>query len=255
MPCIIAIKFGYFLMHICISRLITFTLFFCFFNSISNAQIIDGGRSHIVSYGLWGDQSVFRSEAQGAAAIIAKNFGKPVHKIVRFNSKSGGNASLARLQADMSMIAKKLNSEKDIAFLILTSHGTPKGAVVKAGRFVEIISPNDVAEALELSGAKYRVVIISACYSGIFTSIADRNTLVITAASSSRTSFGCKDGNRWTYFGEAFFAFALRQTISLPQAFVIAKEIVAAREQEENFQASNPQILGGENVLLLLKGQ
>ncbi len=232
-------------------RIIVFT-FVLLTYSVGHAQIVDGGRSHIVSYGLWGDQSVFRSEAMGAAAILTKSFGKPDNKIVRFNSKAGGNASLARLQADMSIIGRKLNPEKDVAFLILTSHGTQKGVVVKAGSFVEIISPNDVSEALETSGAKYRVVIISACYSGIFTSIADRNTLVITAASSSRTSFGCKDGNRWTYFGEALFANALRQTNSLPQAFEIVKEIVAEREQSENFQASNPQMSGGENVLNLL---
>jgi hypothetical protein len=220
--------------------------------SMSHAQLLDGARIHTVSYGLWGDQSVFRSEAIGAAAMISKSFGKSAHKFVRYNSKSGGNASLARLQADMSAINRKINPNKDIVFLILTSHGTPKGLVVKAGNFVEILSPNNVSEALEYSGAKYRVVIVSACYSGVFTSISDSNTLVITAASASRSSFGCKDGNRWTYFGEAFFSKALLQTSSLPQAFEIAKEIVAEREQSENFQASNPQMSGGQNVLNLL---
>jgi Peptidase C13 family len=237
------------------SCLIALAFAFTFLASSMSYAQPQAARTHIVSYGLWGDQSVFRSEATGAATIIDKNFGGSAKKIVRFNSKVGGNASLARLQADMSSISRKINPEKDVVFLILTSHGTQKGVVVKGGSFVEIISPNNVAEVLEGSGAKYSVVIVSACYSGIFTSIANSNTLVITAASSSRTSFGCKDGNRWTYFGEAFFANALRQTSSLPQAFEIAKEIVAEREQSENFQASNPQMSGGENVLQMLAGQ
>ncbi len=231
-----------------------FVLIGCY-SAIVQAQPMDGGRSHIVSYGLWGDQSVFRSEATGAASIIGSRFGKPASSVVRFNSKSGGSASLARLQADLVKIGSKFKPETDVLFVVLTSHGTPQGAVVKAGSFVEVITPSELSQALDASGAKYRIVIVSACYSGVFTSIADRNTLVITAASSSRSSFGCKDGNRWTYFGEAFFANALKRTRSLPHAFEMARELVADRETADGFEASNPQISGGSNVLARLMGQ
>ena len=89
-------------------------------------------------------------------------------------------------------------------------------------------SRQSVFEALlSASGAKYKVVIVSACYSGIFTPLADADTLVITAASATRSSFGCKDGNVWTYFGEAFFANALRRTSSLTDAFETARAIIA----------------------------
>jgi hypothetical protein len=69
---------------------------------------------------------------------------------------------------------------------------------------------------LNASGARYRVIIISACYSGVFArALADRRTLVITAAAPDRPSFGCEDGATWTYFGDAFFNQALRGSRTL----------------------------------------
>ena len=51
------------------------------------------------------------------------------------------------------------------------------------------------------SGARYRIVIISACYSGAFTPVlANISTLVITAAAADRPSFGCEDGAKVDLF-------------------------------------------------------
>jgi hypothetical protein len=60
------------------------------------------------------------------------------------------------------------------------------------------------------------VVIISACYSGVFISrLANPDVLVITAADADHPSFGCRDKAKWTYFDDAFFNVALRQAKSL----------------------------------------
>ena len=108
---------------------------------------------------------------------------------------------------------------------------------------------------LNASGARYRVVIISACYSGVFArALADRRTLVITAAAPDRPSFGCEDGATWTYFGDAFFNQALRGARTLDDAFCRARDIVARRERREGFEPSEPQMNGGSEVLKLLGG-
>jgi hypothetical protein len=108
---------------------------------------------------------------------------------------------------------------------------------------------------LSASGARYRVVIISACYSGVFArALADRRTLVITAAAPDRPSFGCEDGATWTYFGDAFFNQALRHSWRLDDAFCRAREIVTKRERKEGFKPSRPQMAGGSEVLALLVG-
>jgi hypothetical protein len=102
---------------------------------------------------------------------------------------------------------------------------------------------------LARTGVRHKVVIISACYSGVFIPLlANPDLLVITAADANHPSFGCEDKAKWTYFGDAFFNIALRQARSLKHAFVVARALVKKRELREHFEPSNPQMAGGANV-------
>jgi hypothetical protein len=213
------------------------------------AQAADGVRIHIVSFGLWGSQSVFQSEARGAASIISAKFGKPATLIVRANTKTTTQATGDSLANALTVVGNKMSGTNDVLFLVLTSHGSPDGLGIQGRNLKDTITPGDLRGVLAENGARYKVVIVSACYSGIFTELADANTLVITAARSDRPSFGCQDGNRWTYFGEAFFARAMRGSRVLPDAFAEAKALVTQRELSEGFQPSYPQIAGGRAVL------
>ena len=87
----------------------------------------------VVSFGLFGNEGVFRREATGAAQIVAARFGgDPV--IVKYNTKTGGGATVETLATTLQAEAKKMNGESDILFLILTSHGFRDGLAVVAGR-------------------------------------------------------------------------------------------------------------------------
>jgi peptidase C13-like protein len=86
------------------------------------------------------------------------------------------------------------------------------------------------------SGVRHKVVVISACFSGVFIHrLANPNVLVITAADAEHPSFGCQDKAKWTYFGDAFFNVALRQASSLTDAFVVARSFVQKHELREHF--------------------
>jgi peptidase C13-like protein len=76
--------------------------------------------------------------------------------------------------------------------------------------------------------------------------------LVVTAADAKHSSFGCRDKAKWTYFGDAFFNVALRQTKNLKEAFDVARALVEKRELREHFEPSNPRMAGGANVQALL---
>ncbi len=90
-------------------------------------------KTTVVSFGLFGDQGVFRREATGAAQVVANRFGgNPV--IVRSNTKTGGSATAETLATTLQTEAKKMNGDSDILFLILTSHGSRDGLAVVAGR-------------------------------------------------------------------------------------------------------------------------
>ena len=206
----------------------------------------------MVSFGLFGDQGVFRSEATGAAQVVAGRFGSgPIN--VRYNSKKGGTATIEALAMSLQAAANGMDAENDILFLILTSHGSRAGLAVKAGRLTQTLTPSNLAQVLARTGLRYKVVIISACYSGVFIPrLANPDTLVITAADADHSSFGCEDKAKWTYFGDAFFNVALRQAKSLKEAFVIARTFVRKRELREHFEPSNPLMEGGANVQPLL---
>jgi Peptidase C13 family len=207
----------------------------------------------IVSFGLFGDQSVFESEAKGAARVLADRF-HPASVIVRYNTKRGGDATTENLYSTLLDAAKGMDAQHDILMLVLTTHGSPRGLAVFAGKLREILPPPFLAATLDNTGIQHRVVIISACYSGIFIPpLANPDTLIITAADAEHPSFGCQDRVQWTYFGDAFFNTALRRTGNLTDAFAQARMLVRQRELKNGFEPSNPQIAGGANVEGLLQ--
>src|SRR5215203_2169776 len=218
------------------------------------ARSRDGVReTYIVSFGLFGPESVFASEAEKAAQILRARLQPDAQVLVRFNDKRGGSATSAGLAASLRSTGRAMNPDKDVLAVFLTSHGSPDGLAVVAGRHNELLSPRSFRSMLNASGARYRMVIISACYSGVFArALADARTLVITAAAPDRPSFGCEDGATWTYFGDAFFNQALRASPTLDAAFCRAREIVTKRERREGFAPSKPQMAGGSQVVPLL---
>jgi hypothetical protein len=221
--------------------------------SVSSVHAVeDAHKVGVVSFGLFGDQGVFRSEAARAARVVASRFDTgPID--VQYNSKRGGGAKIDALAKSLQVAANGLDTENDVLFLILTSHGSRAGLAIKAGRLTQTLTPSKLADMLARTGVRHKVVVISACYSGVFIPrLANPDLLVITAADANHPSFGCQDKAKWTYFGDAFFNIALRQAKSLKDAFVVARALVNKRELREHFEPSNPLMAGGSNVQPLL---
>jgi len=83
--------------------------------------------------------------------------------------------------------------------LYFTSHGVPTAMVFgDAPRMTPDMMVNIVRRAC---GTRPTVVIVSACYSGIFVNaLAAPNRMVLTAASRERTSFGCGADETYPWF-------------------------------------------------------
>jgi hypothetical protein len=152
------------------------------------------------------------------------------------------------LRLALQGMASKMNPDEDLLVLFLTTHGSPDHQLYVDMQPLPLdgIGPTDLREALDAAGIHWRVVVISACYSGGF--IDALNTpmsLIITAARADRPSFGCGDDADTTYFGRAFLVEALNQTRSFIGAFELARETVAEREKEDDFDPSDPQMAIG----------
>src|ERR1700726_2451209 len=109
--------------------------------SVSPVHAVEYARKvSVVSFGLFGDQGVFRSEATGAAQVVAGRFGHgPIN--VQYNSKKGGGATIQGLAMALQAAADGMDAENDVLFVILTSHGSRAGLAVKAGRLTQLLTP------------------------------------------------------------------------------------------------------------------
>jgi hypothetical protein len=151
----------------------------------------------------------------------------------------------------LKTVAGRMDREKDVLFLFLTSHGSEDHQIELSYWPLELagITPEWLRQALDESGIRRRVIVLSACYSGGFIPVLKTpDTLVITAADTERTSFGCLDDAELTYFGRAFFDEAMRRKHSLEASFETALLAIREREQAEGFESSEPQWWIGERM-------
>lgn len=202
-----------------------------------------------------GYQDVFMREVDAVARLMRDRFDAEGHVVKLVNNPktlmTAPIASLTSLQQALQRTAAQMDVEEDVLVLFLTSHGSADHKFsldLYPIRFREI-DPVTLRRALDESGIRNRVVIISSCYAGGFAArLKDANTLVITAAAPDRNSFGCSNEAEWTYFGKAYFDEALRQTHSFTRAFELATPQIEKREMSGKHEPSRPMMIVGEAI-------
>jgi hypothetical protein len=201
-----------------------------------------------------GDQAIFKREALFAQTVFADHFGSGEHSVELINDVDDRDsfpiATVSGLTQTLKLLGANMNTEEDVLVLMLTSHGSRDNLVVSNGTVPLLqLGPADLRQALDESGIKWRVIVISACYSGIFVDpLKTAGTLIATASDAGHTSFGCADDRDLTYFGEAFLKDSVPTTTSLEAAFKKAAELVQHREAAEHLEHSNPQLYIGPAI-------
>lgn len=135
--------------------------------------------------------------------------------------------------------------------IYVTSHGGPDGLVFgDAPRMTPDVMANLVRNTC---GARPTVVIVSACYSGIFlNALQGPNRMVMTAARRDRTSFGCGADERYPWFDGCILeslpnAADFLALAADTRACVVRKETEAAVELP-----SEPQLFVGAEMQMRL---
>jgi hypothetical protein len=206
------------------------------------------------------EQRVFAEEIKLAARVVDERFATSDRQLLLINDRRDLDtypiATATGLSYALQAVARKMDPQRDILFLALSSHGSadPALAVSNGSLPLEQLSADDLETALRESGIKRRIVVISACYGGAFIKpLENPDTVVITAAAADRTSFGCADDRDMTYFGEAFYRDALPGARTLQEAFERAKAAIAVREKEEHETPSEPQAAFGQDISAVLQ--
>ena len=154
-------------------------------------------------------------------------------------------ATITNLRETLNEIGAAIDAEDDVVMVYLASHGSRDfrlNADLPPLSLVEL-SPAGLRQLFDDAGIKWRIIVVSACYSGGFIEpLMDDHTLIITASRADRTSFGCGQASDSTYFGEAFFQKGMATSATFAAAFDTAKVRVAERERDTGVSPpSEPQ--------------
>ena len=153
------------------------------------------------------------------------------------------------LKAEPRAIYETLNDLSGKArsgcLVYFTSHGMPQGVVVDD----QILTPGVLGRILDATCQnRPTVVILSACFSGVFVRpLARSNRMILTAARPDRTSFGCGEDSVYPFFDDC----VLKSSPAARDFAALAGSVqtcVARREIAEGMKPpSEPQIwIGGE---------
>jgi hypothetical protein len=213
---------------------------------------------YAVTFAPYADEDVFRNESAMVSEVMAQRFDAQGRTLQLVNHVDTADtwpwATPLNLRRAIRAVAARMDRNEDVLFLHLTSHGARDGEL--AADFwpmtVDSVTPEDLKAWLDEAGIRYRVLSISACYSGSWVApLADANTLIMTAADADHTSYGCGRGSELTYFGRAVYNEQLREhTLSFEQAHATARVLIKQREEAagKSDGYSNPQIDVGAGV-------
>ena len=198
---------------------------------------------------------VFGREAREAGKVLARRYDAVGRAITLGGSDGKAPSRLpmgspANVEAALARIAELMDEKEDALILYTTSHGSPFGLVYHDGNEgFGAISPRRLAALLRAHGIERRLLIVSACYSGVFVPIlSSPQTAIVSAAAADRSSFGCAAENDWTFFGDALINHALRKPQPLAAAVTEAIDQIANWETRGKLKPSLPQRSIGDAV-------
>lgn len=210
---------------------------------------------YLVTFAGDGGEDVFRNEAEYAAQLFTKRFGPTAHALVLENNpttlQSHPLADWSNLESALDGVAGAMKPDEDVLVLYMTSHGDEDHNLLVDMDPIPLdqIGAPDLAGILKKRPFKWKVVIVNACYSGGFVpELRGPGTLVLTAARTDRSSFGCGSDSDMTYFGKAWLVDALNKTDNFVDAFQLAKNDIAGWETDGKLTPSEPQIDIGSGI-------
>jgi hypothetical protein len=211
---------------------------------------------YLLALGGFGLEDVFLKEVEFVRAQFDRHYDTAGRSVILANNPATVEqyplASGPNLARGLASVAQKMDTDEDVLFLFMTSHGSRDHRFSLEFGAIELhdLTPEQVRRALDDAGIRWRVILVSSCFSGGFIeALQSPETLVITAAAEDRTSFGCGVDSDFTYFGTAFFKQALPQQPRFVEAFEIARHWVTDREAREEIGASEPQIFVGDTIV------
>jgi hypothetical protein len=192
---------------------------------------------------------IFDNARRDVAASLSGIGFRPVN-LAQFSVRAWRYPAAHPANADARTIAATLaalsNRARSGCLVYFSSHGGSSGIVLSQS----VLSPAQLDGMLSSTcSARPTIVVISACYSGVFVNrLARPNRMIITAARADRSSFGCSGTEKYPYF-DACFLSSIDETGDFRALAIRTKRCVARMERlTQMWPPSEPQIFIGNRI-------
>ena len=203
---------------------------------------------YFVSFAGDSKQDVFMKEALFAQRLFDKKLYTKNRSIALINNSKTTSeylvASNENLERTLKTMGRKMDDD-DVLYLYLTSHGSRshKLHIDFPPHTVKDFGGSEIRRMLDEAKIKWRVIVVSACYSGGFVEpLKTDYSVIATASDALSNSFGCADDREFTYYGEAIFKRQMSRGVGILEALDKARGIVRQMESQQGYKPSNPQL-------------
>lgn len=181
-------------------------------------------------------------------ALVGRGFSRD--NMAQFSVRPWRFADTILLKSDRESIADSLgalaNRARGGCLAYFTSHGSPDGMVLGS----KLLSPVEMDDIVGgACGERPTIVIVSACFSGVFVpALRGPRRLILTAARPDRSSFGCGESDHYPFFDGCVIE-ALPDVVDPIDLARRVMACVAGREKREGMSPpSEPQLYIGDAI-------
>lgn len=200
-----------------------------------------------------GDNSIkaFDNATRRFYAIIERKPGVTLRRLTSDLSIAPSREDVADVDTIDSALSYVTKNEREKCLVFMTSHGTKDGFYLSQANGTGGLLPPRVLDQWLVNhcGARPTVVIVSACYSGIFLKegMERPNRIIFTAAREDRPSFGCGAGEVYTYYDKCLLD-SWTWVYTWAELYDRTKACVTEREAALGTKPSEPQAFFGAEV-------
>ena len=182
-----------------------------------------------------------------ALGFSAENFRQFSTRPERYPDTRPMRTELQPIYETLSELARKAPGG---CLVYYTSHGGPPGVVLDREGEQMLVPPEVMADLInQACPNRPSVVVISACFSGVFIPALQKNDrMILTAARKDRSSFGCGEGDKYPYFDDCFLS-SIGGSHDFQALALATRECVRRRELAEKVSPpSEPQVFVGAEL-------
>ena len=200
-----------------------------------------------------GESDALRSDVLSAVEVMDERWATDGRSVALVNHRGSvleqPMATMSNLRETLAELQEVLDPNEDVVMLYVAGKGAPGGSVEVALPPFALapLTPPGVRRMLDDAGVRWRIIVVTACYSGAWLeALAGDTTLVMTATDAQSAGAGCTLGSDGTAFGKALFGGGMTEADTVDGAFELARKLVAGEAARAGEAAAGaPQMVIG----------